>query len=96
MQQLEEMKRQTEQTRERLEGISMEAESPGGGVRVSINGNRRVLGITVSPELLSDAESLEDMLVIAVNRAIEKAGNVHETEMGAIARNMMPGGFPGM
>jgi DNA-binding protein YbaB len=38
---------------------------------------------------------LEDYLVITLNKAIEKASNVNETELAAVAKEGMPN-IPGM
>ena len=38
-------------------------------------------------------EMLEDLVVAAVNKALQKAGKMAEDEMGAITKGMMP---PGM
>lgn len=94
MQQMEEMKRKTEETRKRLDEIYVTAKSPDDGVEVKMNGNRKVSGIKINEELLQDKEQLEDMLVIAFNRAVELAEKVNEAEMGSIARDMLPGMMP--
>jgi len=94
MQQLEEMKRKTEETHQRLDGIFVTATSPDNSVEVTMNGNRKVSGIKVDDALLSDREQLEDMLVIAFNRAVEQAEKVNEAEMGSVARDMLPGMMP--
>ena len=45
--------------------------------------------------MLDDKEMLEDYLVNVKNKAIEKATNVHETELAAVAKEGMPN-IPGM
>jgi DNA-binding protein YbaB len=40
-----------------------------------------------------DKEMLEDLVVAAVNKALQSAGKMAEDEMGAITKGMMP---PGM
>ena len=45
--------------------------------------------------MLEDKEQLEDYLILVLNKAIEKAGNVHETELSAVAKEGMPN-IPGM
>jgi len=42
-----------------------------------------------------DKEQLEDYLVLVINKAIEKATNVNEAELGAVAKDGMPN-IPGM
>ena len=45
--------------------------------------------------LLQDKDELTDTLVMALNRAIARAGEVQEAELGAVAREGMPN-IPGM
>ena len=92
---LQEMKAQMEESKKRLDNITVEGEAEGGLVRVEMTGNRKVRGIHVSPEVMDDSEALEDLLVIAFNRALEKAESVHESEMKGAAQNFLPG-MPGM
>ena len=64
---------------------------------IKVNGNKKVTNIIISQELLDDKdkEAIEDLVLTAVNRAMEKAEQLYEREMGGIAKGMMPG-FPGM
>ena len=43
----------------------------------------------------ADKEELADFLILALNDALKNAKNVHEAEMGAAAKDMMPN-IPGM
>ena len=54
-----------------------------------------IKSIDIDEQLLKDKEQLEDYLVITLNKAIEKAGNIHETELAAVAKEGMPN-IPGM
>ena len=49
----------------------------------------------MADELLQDKEQLEDYLVLTLNKAIKKATDVHEAELGAVAKEGMPS-IPGM
>jgi nucleoid-associated protein EbfC len=62
---------------------------------VTLNANRKIKSITISDDLLNDKEMLENYLVTTLNKAIEKATNVHETELAAVAKEGMPN-IPGM
>jgi DNA-binding protein YbaB len=44
---------------------------------------------------LTDKEQLEDYLILVLNKAIEKATDVNEAELGAVAKDGMPN-LPGM
>jgi DNA-binding protein YbaB len=51
--------------------------------------------IHIDDELLKDKEQLEDYLLLILNKAIDKATRVNETELAAVAKDGMPN-IPGM
>ena len=72
--------------------IIVEAES--GGVKVTVNGNKEVLNIVITdPSVLTDKEQLEDLLVVAVNRALAEAGDKAAVQAEEMMQGMLP---PGM
>lgn len=40
-----------------------------------------------------DKEAIEELVLIATNKALEHADSVNEMEMASAARNLMPGMF---
>ena len=60
---------------------------------VNCPANRSITEVKIDADLLreSDPEQLEDLLILACNRALEKAEKVAEAEMAGVARNFMPG-----
>jgi DNA-binding YbaB/EbfC family protein len=71
--------------------------SAGGGmVKVSINGKKEILAIDIKPDIVDpdDIETLSDILVAAVNQAINQVESTNAEEMGKITGPMnMPGLF---
>ena len=51
----------------------------------------QITSIQINEELLQDKEQLEDLTLLAINRALDKAEKVAETEMQGIAKGMLPG-----
>lgn len=90
---LQAMQQQMEASKKRLDTIYVDGESPDGLVKVTVSGNRKVKGVTISPELLgrNDADELEDHLVIALNKGLEAAEKVWESEMKGMAGGLIPG-----
>jgi nucleoid-associated protein EbfC len=43
------------------------------GITVTANGNRDIINIQIDPAILTDKEQLEDLLVVAINRALKAA-----------------------
>ena len=90
MEKLQAMKQETEEIKARLDNIIVSGEAENGKIKVEITGNRNVKSISIDTSLLSNKEELEELTVIAVNRAIKQADHVNETEMRGAAMNMMP------
>lgn len=95
MSKLKETQQKVEETKKRLDFILIDEKSNDGLLEVTLNANRKIKSITISDDLLNDKEMLEDYLVTTLNKAIEKATNVHETELAAVAKEGMPN-IPGM
>ncbi|MDP5027554.1 MAG: YbaB/EbfC family nucleoid-associated protein [Flavobacterium sp.] len=92
---LKETQQKVEETKKRLDFVLIDEKSADGLLEVTLTANRKIKSITLSDDLLQDKEMLEDYLVNVLNKAIEKATNVHETELAAVAKEGMPN-IPGM
>jgi DNA-binding YbaB/EbfC family protein len=92
---LKETQQKVEETKKRLDFVLIDEKSNDGLLEVTLNANRKIKSITISDDLLNDKEMLEDYIVTTMNKAIEKATNVHETELAAVAKESMPN-IPGM
>jgi DNA-binding YbaB/EbfC family protein len=92
---LKETQAKVEATKDRLNSVYIDEASSDGLLKITVTGNRAIKSIDISEDLLKDKEQLEDYLILAMNKAIEKAGNVHEAEVAAVAKEGMPN-IPGM
>ncbi|WP_322550068.1 YbaB/EbfC family nucleoid-associated protein [Flavobacterium psychraquaticum] len=92
---LKETQQKVEETKKRLDHVLIDEKSTDGLLTVTITANRKIKNITLSDELLQDKEMLEDYLVNVLNKAIEKATDVNEAELAAVAKDGMPN-IPGM
>lgn len=92
MKKLQDMQQKVEETKARLDTILVDGESAGGKVKVVVTGNRKVKEVKVNGELENyDNEELEDLLIMALNIALEKAEQVNENEMKAASAGLIPG-----
>lgn len=65
-----------------------------GGIKVAANGKKEILNISIEdPSVLADKEQLEDLLVAAVNRALDEAGEKAAIETQKAMEQMLPPGF---
>ena len=80
---------------EELEAREYDISAGGGVVNVKINGKKELLSVKISPEVVDpdDIETLEDLIVAAVNEAVKKVETVSADEMQKITGSM---GLPGM
>lgn len=83
---------------EKLAQIEIVAEAGDGAVSVTANGNKEVLNIKIDQNKVSleDVEELEDLVLIAVNRALTEAGSKAEVESQSLISDMLPPGFGGL
>ena len=93
MDQLKEMQQKSEEVKKRLDTISVSGDAENGLVKVNCTANRKITSISISEELMKDAdkEQIEDLTLLAINRALEEAEKVAETEMAGVAKGMIPG-----
>lgn len=92
---LKETQEKVKATKERLNTVMVDEKSTDGLLHVTLTANREIKSISIDESLLGDKEQLEDYLIITLNKAIEKATQVNETELGAVAKEGMPN-IPGM
>ena len=90
MNKLKEAQKKVEETKERLNNVILDESSHDNLLSVSITANRSIKSISINDALLEDKEMLEDYLILILNKAIERATKVNETELAAVAKEGMP------
>ena len=92
LEKLQHLKQQSEASKEKLNNTLVTEDAGGGLVRITLNGNRELKGLEINPELNDlDKSDLEDLLIVAFNRALDKVNNLNEQEVMSSARNLFPG-----
>ncbi len=84
-----------EETKARMESVYVNAEAENGMVKVIMNANKKVKDISIDKSLIdvTEKERLEELLVVALNKAMEKADRIFETEMQGMSKGLFPS-FP--
>lgn len=87
MQQAQAMQKQIEETSEKINAMEFEAEASNGLVKVTVNGEYKVLAVNIDPSILNadDKEMIEDLITIALNNAIEKVDEAKQNSFGSMA-----------
>lgn len=90
---LGDLKSKMEEAKARLDTISVCGSSGDNEVKITMNGNRKVLSIDIAAHLLfpEKKEEVEELLEIAMNRTLTEAERVNEAEMKAAGKDMLPG-----
>ena len=91
MQQLQRLQQQMAEAQEQLALETVSATAGGGAVKVSMTGDQKCQSVEIAPDLLkdADAEMLQDLVLTAVNLALDKSRELQEQTMGPLA-----GGLP--
>lgn len=95
MKQANQMQMKMKKAQEELATREFEATSGGGAVKVKVNGEHKLLSLTVSPEVMKagDVEMLQDLILTATNEAIKTARETSHKEMEKITGGV---GIPGL
>jgi len=91
MQQIQKLQEQLVQTQEQLAQETVDYSAGGGVIKVVMTGDQRCQSVVIDPELLKDGdiEMLQDLVLAAVNGALEASRALASERMGPLA-----GGLP--
>ena len=88
MRQVQQMQEKMSKVQVELETETVEASAGGGAVRVVATGSQKVVSVTVDPSAAADVEMLQDLVVAAVNEAMEKSKQLAASKMQAVASGL--------
>jgi len=92
---LQEAQQKMEEVKSKLDQITVIGEAQ--GVKVSLNGNKVVTNIDIPQMILDDRDKdqIEDLLILALNKGLENAENVAQSEGASAMKGMLPN-IPGL
>ena len=88
LKQVQQMQERMKKVQADLDNETVEASVGGGAVRVVATGSQRVVSVTIDPEAASDMEMLQDLVVAAVNEAMERSKKLEASKMQAVASGL--------
>lgn len=91
---LKETQQKIEETKQRLNTVLIDENIAEGKLKVTVTANSQVKSIEIDETLLSDKEELEDYLILVLNKALSRAGQIHEAELAATAKQGLPFDLP--
>jgi DNA-binding YbaB/EbfC family protein len=96
MKQVQKMQQDMTKLQEELNEKTVEASAGGGVVKAVANGKKQLVSIEINPEVVDpdDVEMLQDLVMAAVNEALQKAEDMMTEEMGKLTGGLnLPGLF---
>lgn len=94
LRQAQQLQAKLAQAQEELGNVMVEATSGGGAVKVIVNGHQDVQSIEILPEVVDaqEVEMLQDLVMAAVNEAINKSREVAGKQLGGLTGGLnIPG-----
>lgn len=93
--QAQKMQEQITNVQEEIENETFTATTGGGVVEITMNGRKQVQSLTIKPEVVDkdDVETLQDLIISAVNECVKQIEETSETKMGAVTGGVS---FPGL
>ena len=94
MGQLQKLQEEMAKEQEKLGDETVEITVGGGMVKAVMTGNQKLVSLTINPEAVDpeDVEMLQDMVVAAVNEAVERSQNMASERMNALTGSLnIPG-----
>ena len=97
MKQAQRMQRQMEEQAKELEAKEFTATAGGGAVEATVSGTKKLLKVKLNEEVVDpeDVEMLEDLIVAAINEALDKVEEETSSAMSKFTGGM-GGGMPGL
>ena len=95
MNQIKRLQEQMEAAQAQLAEETVTATVGGGAIKVTMTGDQKCKAVEIDPELLkdADAEMLQDMLLSAVNMALDQSKQLQADRMGPLAGGLGGLGF---
>jgi len=94
MKKVQKMQKEVAKVQKELEEKEVEATAGGGVIKAIVNGKKELMSLDIDPEAMDpdDVEMTQDLIIAAVNEAINKAEKMMEEGMAKVTGGMnIPG-----
>ena len=88
MRQVQQMQDRMQKVQKELESETVEATAGGGAVTVVATGAQKLVSVRIDAEAAGDVEMLQDLVVAAVNEAMEKSREMAAAKMQSVAAGL--------
>ncbi len=88
LRQVQQMQGKMEKLQAELENETVEASAGGGAVNVVVTGTQKLLSVKIDEAAAGDVEMLQDLVVAAVNEAMERSKEMAASKMQALTSGL--------
>jgi DNA-binding YbaB/EbfC family protein len=88
LRQVQQMQDRMSKVQAELETETVEASAGGGAVRVVATGTQKLVSVAIDPAAAAETEMLQDLVVAAVNDAMERSKRLAASKMQAVASGL--------
>lgn len=94
LKQVQKLQAEMQRVQSELGNLTATEEAGGGMIKATANGNKEIISIEIDPQVIKSEEKeiLEDLVVAAVNKAIQSANKMAEEELAKVTKGMLPPG----
>jgi len=95
LKQVQKMQAEMQRVQNELAIMVVTEEAGGGMIKAKANGNKELISVEIDPQVIKSEEKeiLEDLVVAAVNKALQSAAKMAEDEMAKVTKGMIPPGL---
>ena len=90
MRQVEQMQNRMAKAQEEIAAATVEGSAGGGVVTVTMTGDQEIRAVTIKPEVVDpdDIETLQDLVLAAVNDALDRSKELQAERLGEVTGGM--------
>ena len=89
MKQIQQAGSKMQDVQKQLEKIVAYGEAGGGMVKVSVSGKQKLLSLTIDPDIMDDHEMVQDLVVAAVNNALDESARLAQDEISKVTGGLI-------
>ncbi len=88
LRQVQQMQGKMAKVQEELDRETVEASAGGGAVTAVVTGSQKIVSVRIDPSAAEDVEMLQDLVVAAINEAMERSKRMAAEKMQALTAGM--------
>lgn len=87
---MSQMQEQAAEVKKKLDDTIVEAQAENGLVIVKATASKKILSVEIKEEIANDKDAIEDLIIVAVNKVLDKAEKISNKESKVMAEDLIP------